>query len=52
MVEEIPDQQLDQFFVIEKYGSWHRNLMGLIEHAHYHLGQIVMLKKLVQSDKK
>ena len=52
MVEEIPDQQLDQFFVIEKYGSWHRNLMELIEHAHYHLGQIVMLKKLVQSDKK
>ncbi len=51
LVEQLPDQQLEEIFVMEKYGNWYRNLMGLIEHAHYHLGQIVILKKWVQSDK-
>ena len=51
LVEQLSDDQLNQFFVIEKYGNWHHNLMGLIEHAHYHLGQIVMLKKMIQSGK-
>lgn len=51
LVEQLPDQHLEEVFVMEKYGNWHRNLMGLIEHAHYHLGQIVMLKKMMQSDK-
>ena len=51
LVEQLSDDQLNQFFVIEKYGNWHRNLMGLIEHEHYHLGQIVMLKKMIQSGK-
>jgi hypothetical protein len=31
--------------VEEKYGSVLRNIMGVIEHTHYHLGQIVLLKK-------
>jgi hypothetical protein len=28
-----------------KYGTVLRNILGLIEHTHYHLGQIVILKK-------
>ena len=30
----------------EKYGSYFRNFLGLIEHTHYHLGQIALVKKL------
>lgn len=48
LVEQLPDNRLDDFFVIEKYGSWRRNLLGLIEHTHYHLGQIVILKNLLR----
>lgn len=51
LVENLSDQQLEEVFVMEKYGNWHRNIVGLIEHAHYHLGQIVMLKKMIQSVK-
>lgn len=32
-----------------KYGSWYKNLLGLIEHSHYHMGQIALLKKIVTS---
>lgn len=48
LVEQIPDEQLDTIFVHEKYGTWYRNLHGIIEHTHYHLGQISLLKKMVQ----
>ncbi len=29
------------------YGSFYRNFSGIIEHGHYHLGQIVILKKWI-----
>lgn len=43
------DALLSQTFVLEKYGTWHRNLLGLLEHSHYHMGQIAILKKLYRS---
>ncbi len=48
LTEQLPDSKLPEIFVEEKYGSYHRNLLGLIEHTHYHLGQIVILKKLIR----
>ena len=45
LVEQLPESRLQETFVTEKYGNWHRNILGLIEHTHYHLGQIVLLKK-------
>jgi uncharacterized damage-inducible protein DinB len=45
LVEAMPDGRLHETFVEEKYGSVLRNIMGVIEHTHYHLGQIVLLKK-------
>lgn len=48
-VEDFPDSRLDDVFVAEKYGTYHRNLLGVIEHLHYHLGQIVFLKRMVVS---
>jgi hypothetical protein len=51
-VEQMDETMLDQPFVDEKYGSYLRNIDGVIEHSYYHLGQIVLIKKLVlQVDK-
>jgi hypothetical protein len=48
LVEQLPESKLDEIFVLEKYGTYHRNLLGVIEHTHYHLGQIVVIKKILQ----
>ncbi len=48
LIEQLPERQLNEPFIDEKYGSWYRNLMGIVEHFHYHLGQIAIIKKLVQ----
>ncbi|MBE8712869.1 DUF1572 domain-containing protein [Sphingobacterium hungaricum] len=47
--EKLNNEELDNVFVEEKYGSYLRNLEGMIEHCYYHLGQIVLLKKLAVS---
>lgn len=46
-VEQLTDLTLDQSFQEEKYGSYLRNIEGVIEHSYYHLGQIVLIKKLI-----
>lgn len=46
-VGSMEDQKLDETFVAEKYGTNHRNIEGIIEHTYYHLGQVVIIKKLV-----
>ena len=47
LTERLPDKKLMENFSDEKYGNYYRNLHGIIEHTHYHLGQIVLLKKLL-----
>ncbi len=49
LIEQLPPYQLAEIFADEKYGNYYRNLHGIIEHCHYHLGQIVLLKKLFSS---
>lgn len=49
--EQMSDEQLNQSFVDEKYGSYLRNIDAMIEHSYYHLGQIVLLKKMSQTTK-
>lgn len=51
LIEQLPDDRLGEKFMDEKYGNYYRNLHGLIEHTHYHLGQVVIIKKLL-ADKK
>jgi hypothetical protein len=46
-IEIIPDHTLDETFVDEKYGTYLRNIEGVIEHSYYHLGQISLLKKMI-----
>ncbi|MEZ4956424.1 MAG: DUF1572 domain-containing protein [Saprospiraceae bacterium] len=48
LVEQMPDEKLMEDFVDEKYGNYSRNILGMIEHSYYHLGQIVLIKKLLQ----
>ncbi|MBT8282089.1 MAG: DinB family protein [Muriicola sp.] len=49
LVQKLSDKQLSELLADEKYGSYERNLIGIIEHSHYHLGQIVLLRKLLKS---
>ncbi|MCS4304407.1 DUF1572 domain-containing protein [Chryseobacterium pennae] len=48
LLEKMPDSKLDEMFVDQKYGTYQRNIDGMIEHAYYHLGQITLIKKLLQ----
>jgi hypothetical protein len=31
----------------EQYGTWQRNLEAVIEHSYYHLGQIILIRKMI-----
>jgi len=46
-VAALPDEKLSEIFVKVEYGTYHFNINTLIEHSYYHLGQIVLLKKLI-----
>lgn len=52
LVEQIPDDKMDEVFVDEKYGTYRRNIDGMIEHAYYHLGQITLIRKLLSDNLK
>ncbi|AWI26463.1 DinB family protein [Flavobacterium pallidum] len=42
------DDMLQKPFIDEKYGTYQRNIEGVIEHSYYHLGQITLINKLLQ----
>jgi uncharacterized damage-inducible protein DinB len=47
LVEQMPDKKLSEAFVDEKYGTYQRNIHVIIEHSYYHLGQIVLIRKML-----
>ncbi len=49
LVERMPEEKLAEPFAGEKYGNYYRNIHAMIEHSYYHLGQIVLIKKLLTS---
>lgn len=49
LVEKLSNEELEMDFVESKYGTNFRNFVGCIEHFHYHLGQISILKKLIRT---
>lgn len=49
LVEQLPEGKLSETFVDEKYGSYQRNIDAMIEHVYYHLGQVVLIKRLIQN---
>ncbi len=46
-VERMPDSDFDLPFVDPAYGTLLRNIEGVIEHGYYHLGQVVLLRKMM-----
>ncbi|MET3536643.1 DUF1572 domain-containing protein [Chryseobacterium limigenitum] len=48
LLEQMADSKMDEIFVDEKYGTYLRNIDGMIEHSYYHLGQIALIKKLLK----
>ncbi|PHR14782.1 MAG: DUF1572 domain-containing protein [Aequorivita sp.] len=46
LVAQIPENMLYNDFVDKKYGTYQRNIEGMIEHCYYHLGQLVLIKKM------
>ena len=50
-IEKLDDKILSQTFQDENYGSYYRNFCGIIEHFHYHLGQIVVIKNILDIQK-
>ncbi|MCX2720014.1 DUF1572 domain-containing protein [Lentiprolixibacter aurantiacus] len=47
LIETLPEEKLWDVFVKENYGNYYRNLHGVIEHSHYHLGQISLISKIL-----
>ncbi len=46
-IEQLPESKLWEDFSDKKYGNYYKNIHGIIEHIHYHLGQIVLIKKIL-----
>ena len=49
LIYALPGDALEQPFTDPKYGSYYRNFHGIIEHIHYHLGQITLIKKMLRA---
>ena len=47
-VKNFPEEKLDKTYA-EGKSSFYKNLQGIVEHAHYHLGQIVIIKNLLKA---
>lgn len=47
LVEKLDDEVFDQPFINPSYGTFLRNIEGVIEHSYYHLGQISLIRKMV-----
>lgn len=47
LIETMEETKLNAYFVEEKYGSYYRNIDAMIEHSYYHLGQIVLINKIL-----
>lgn len=51
-IEAMSDEKLAAVFVKEQYGTYRRNVEGMIEHSYYHLGQIALIKKMIRESGK
>ncbi len=47
-VAKLDETKLDEPFIDPMYGDYHRNIEGMIEHTYYHLGQISLIRKLIE----
>jgi hypothetical protein len=47
-IQQVPEEKLMEP-ILPGYSTAYKNLQGSVEHLHYHLGQLVVLKNLVRS---
>lgn len=47
-IEKLDEAKLYENLADPKYGTRLRNFLGIIEHTHYHLGQISLVKKMTK----
>jgi len=47
-VENMTNADLEKNFVKKEYGNYFRNLTVMSEHCYYHLGQIMLIKKMIK----
>ena len=47
-IENLDESKLDEIFFFFFYGDYFWNILGIIEHAYYHLGQIALIKKCIR----
>jgi hypothetical protein len=47
-VEKFTETELNEIFVKKEYGTFERNIDAMIEHCYYHLGQIVLIRKIIE----
>jgi len=47
LVEQLSTDQLAACFIEERYLNYQRNIEAMIEHSYYHLGQIVLINKII-----
>jgi uncharacterized damage-inducible protein DinB len=47
-VEAMPEEKLFEF-TPSGHSTFYKTLHGIVEHAHYHMGQIVIIKKFIRN---
>jgi Protein of unknown function (DUF1572) len=47
LIEQFPEHKLWEN-ISDEQGNYYKNIHGVVEHNHYHLGQIVLLKKILK----
>ena len=50
-IKQLSDKKIASSFVKKEYGTYQKNLEGMIEHCYYHMGQISIIKKMVREGK-
>ena len=50
LVEQLPEERMWETFLEAKHQNYYRNIVGITEHIYYHLGQIVLIKKLIREE--
>jgi len=47
IIQNLSDEEVLSPFIEEKYGTYERNIEGILEHSYYHLGQMSLIKKQI-----
>jgi len=50
LIEQMSEERLNEVFTDIKYGTYLRNIDAMMEHSYYHLGQIVLIRKILTSE--